>query len=105
MEIVNDKYSINGQFYTIYNVISYLKKTIMENVMNSKGQPYVVDVSANETKYICQCGKSITPPYCDGSHQGSDIEPLAYTANVDEQLYICGCGKSAGKPFCDGSHQ
>lgn len=105
MEIVNDKYSINGQFYTIYNVSSYLKGNIMKNVMNSKGQPYVVDVSANETKYICQCGMTSTPPYCDGTHQGSDIEPLAYTANVDEQLYICGCGKTAGKPFCDGSHQ
>ena len=69
-----------------------LKKTIMKNLMNSKGQPYVVDVSANETKYICQCGKTSSSPYCDGTHQGSDIEPLAYTANVDEQLYICGCG-------------
>ena len=75
------------------------------SIMNSKGQRYVVDVSANETKYICQCGKTSTPPYCDGTHQGSDVEPLAYIANIDEQLYICSCGKSAGKPFCDGSHQ
>jgi len=75
------------------------------SIMNSKGQRYVVDISANGTKYIRQCGKTSTPPYCDGNHQGSDVEPLAYIANIDEQLYICGCGKSAGKPFCDGSHQ
>jgi len=75
------------------------------SIMNSKGQRYVVDISANGTKYIRQCGKTSTPPYCDGTHQGSDVEPLAYIANIDEQLYICGCGKSAGKPFCDGSHQ
>ncbi len=30
MEIVNDKYSINGQFYTIYNVGSYLKRKYNE---------------------------------------------------------------------------
>ena len=50
--------------------------------MYSKGQPYVIDVAAGETKYICQCGKTSTPPYCDGSHQGSDYEPLEYTAMV-----------------------
>jgi len=72
--------------------------------MYSKSQPYVIDVAAGETKYICQCGKTSTPPYCDGSHQGSDNEPLEYTASGDEQLYICGCDKTSGKPFCDGSH-
>ena len=30
MEIVNDKYSINSQFYTIYNVSSYLKRKYNE---------------------------------------------------------------------------
>ena len=72
--------------------------------MYSKGEPHVVSVSKGETKYICQCGKTSTPPYCDGSHQGSGVEPLEYTASKDEQLYVCGCGKTSGIPFCDGSH-
>ena len=32
MEIVNDKNSINSQFYTIYNVISYFKKNYNEKL-------------------------------------------------------------------------
>lgn len=73
--------------------------------MYSKGQPTIIDVIADETVYICQCGLTKTPPYCDGSHKQTDKEPLTYTAETDEQLYLCGCGKSANIPFCDGSHK
>lgn len=72
--------------------------------MYSKGEPMVVDVVKGETVYFCQCGKTNTPPFCDGSHQGSGKEPLAYTPDTDEQCYICRCGKSGNIPFCDGSH-
>ncbi|MFK5895120.1 MAG: CDGSH iron-sulfur domain-containing protein [Pseudomonadota bacterium] len=72
--------------------------------MYSKGEPISVDVIEGETVYICQCGQTKTPPYCDGSHEATDKEPLVYTAKSNEQLSICGCGKSASLPFCDGSH-
>ena len=73
--------------------------------MYSKGEPIVTDVKKDDTVYICRCGLTKTPPYCDGSHAGTDKTPLAYTAKSSEQLYVCGCGKSANMPFCDGSHQ
>jgi len=73
--------------------------------MYSKGEPRIVNLTKGDTVYICQCGQTKTPPYCDGSHQGTDKEPLEYTAEADDQLYLCGCGKSANIPFCDGSHQ
>jgi len=72
--------------------------------MYSKSEPRVIDVVAGDTVYICRCGQIKTPPYCDGSHQGSGKEPLAYTAEANEQLYVCACGKSGNIPFCDGSH-
>ena len=73
--------------------------------MYEKGQPYAQPVSAGDTVYICQCGATQTPPFCDGSHQQiPGKEPLAYTAKSNETLYICGCGKSSNIPWCDGSH-
>lgn len=73
-------------------------------IMYTKGEPHAVEISAGDTQYICQCGKTSNPPFCDGSHAGSEFEPLAYTAKTDETVYVCGCGKTDNKPFCDGSH-
>jgi len=72
--------------------------------MYSKTEPMMVEVKAGQTVYICQCGRTKNPPYCDGSHTGTDSVPLEHTAGEDEQLYICRCGKSGNIPFCDGSH-
>ena len=41
--------------------------------MYTKGEPHVLDLSKGDTVYICQCGKTSSPPYCDGSHQGPNI--------------------------------
>jgi CDGSH-type Zn-finger protein len=73
--------------------------------MYTRQEPYAESLKKDETAYICQCGHTKTPPYCDGSHQQyPGTEPLAYTAKADETVYICGCGKTANKPWCDGSH-
>ena len=66
--------------------------------------PYAVDVTEGETYYWCACGKSKNQPFCDGSHQGSDFTPVAFTAEKSEKVYFCGCKKSANKPLCDGTH-
>jgi len=41
---------------------------------------------------------------CDDSHQGTDFEPVAFTAEKTETVYLCGCKKTGNQPFCDGSH-
>ena len=74
--------------------------------MYDKGEPYVLDVQAGETVWICRCGLTGTPPLCDGSHsERPGVEPLEYKAEKAEQLYVCGCGKTADSPWCDGSHK
>jgi len=72
--------------------------------MNDQGYPYTVKVEAGEAVYLCQCGKTANAPYCDGSHQGTDITPLAHTPETDGNIHVCGCGKTGSVPFCDGSH-
>ncbi len=74
--------------------------------MHSCGKPYSKNITSGETVYICQCGATKTPPFCDGSHnEHPGKEPLVYTAQLDETLYICSCGKTGNSPWCDGSHQ
>jgi CDGSH-type Zn-finger protein len=66
--------------------------------------PHIVQAKANETLYICQCGKTKNAPFCDGSHEGSGKAPLAHIAQADGPIYVCGCGKTRNTPWCDGSH-
>ncbi len=50
----------------------------------------------NQKKKMCTCGKTKTPPYCDGSHDHMKAE--------SGQKKMCTCGKTKTPPYCDGSH-
>ena len=65
---------------------------------------YLVEVKAGDRLTICQCGKSSNPPYCDGSHKGTEDSPHIETFDQDKTVLICGCLESGRKPFCDGTH-
>lgn len=69
-----------------------------------KGEPHVREMKKDETIFVCRCGLSSSPPYCDASHTSTGKSPLVYTADNDGPVYFCGCGKSGNIPFCDGSH-
>ncbi len=66
--------------------------------------PYPVDVEAGKTYFWCTCGMSSKQPFCDGSHQGSGMEPMKYTAQDSKKLFFCGCKATENAPLCDGSH-
>lgn len=55
--------------------------------------PYAVDVEEGTTYYWCACGRSKNQPFCDGSHEGTDFQPVAFTAEKSEKVYLCGCKK------------
>lgn len=76
-----------------------------EDAVIAQKQPYAVDVEAGETYYWCRCGRSQTQPYCDGSHQGTGFDPVAFTAEKTGKVYLCGCKHTGNQPFCDGGHQ
>jgi CDGSH-type Zn-finger protein len=67
--------------------------------------PYLVNVVAGKTYYWCACGRSRNQPFCDGSHKGTGLEPMAYAATETAAVELCGCKQTGTKPFCDGSHE
>ncbi len=69
-----------------------------------QGYPHIKTLKADESIYICGCGKTGNAPNCDGSHSGTGKEPFAHTADKEGDVFICGCGKSESLPWCDGSH-
>ena len=74
-----------------------------EPVIAQKG-PYEVSVKEGKKYWWCACGKSLSQPYCDGSHVGSGMEPVQFKAAKTETLWLCGCKRTANKPHCDGTH-
>ncbi len=67
--------------------------------------PYPVEVEAGKTYYWCACGRSKAQPFCDGSHKGTGLTPVAHTPGKAGTLYFCGCKASRKAPLCDGTHK
>lgn len=66
--------------------------------------PYPVEVEAGKKYFWCACGRSKNQPFCDGSHKGTGITPLAYEPAQAKKLWFCGCKTTKNRPLCDGSH-
>jgi CDGSH iron-sulfur domain-containing protein 3 len=65
--------------------------------------PYIVEAGPG-TVYWCQCGRSKTQPFCDGSHTGTDFAPLEIHLNERKRLAFCGCKRTKSPPYCDDTH-
>ena len=76
-----------------------------EEAVIAQKAPYEVEVEEGKTYYWCSCGRSNNQPFCDGSHNGTSFEPLAYEADKSGKVYLCGCKRTANQPHCDGTHQ
>ena len=75
----------------------------------TKGQragdaPIGVNVLEGKSYYWCSCGKSSKQPFCDGSHKGSEFNPVVYKAELTKKMFFCACKQTSNQPFCDGSH-
>jgi len=66
--------------------------------------PTQVTLEKGKDYFWCQCGRSKSQPFCDGSHAGTGIGPLRFTAERDGDTALCLCKSTANGPFCDGSH-
>lgn len=66
--------------------------------------PFPLPVEKDHTYYWCSCGMSNNQPFCVGSHKGSGMAPVAYTATRNKIVFFCGCKQSADGLLCDGTH-
>ena len=67
-------------------------------------QPKRMELEAGENYAWCRCGRSKNQPFCDGSHKGTGLTPLTFTAEKTEEAFLCLCKGTANAPFCDGTH-
>jgi len=74
------------------------------NPVIAKKSPYVVKLEAGKEYYWCSCGRSKNQPFCDGSHKGTDFEPVAFKVDETKMYNLCGCKHTKNPPFCDGEH-
>lgn len=66
--------------------------------------PARVSLKEGETYCWCACGRSSTQPFCDGSHQGTGLDPTVFVARKSETVALCTCKQTGSAPLCDGSH-
>ncbi|MEZ5478012.1 MAG: CDGSH iron-sulfur domain-containing protein [Thiolinea sp.] len=67
--------------------------------------PKVVELEPGTAYYWCACGRSANQPFCDGSHQGTGISPLAFEVTEKRKYGLCTCKRTGNAPFCDATHR
>ncbi|MBN8510035.1 MAG: CDGSH iron-sulfur domain-containing protein, partial [Burkholderiales bacterium] len=71
----------------------------MDKPLAAGRAPIPVALEAGREYYWCTCGKSQRQPFCDGSHKGSALAPLAFSAPAAGEKYLCACKATATPPY------
>ena len=76
----------------------------MDNQPKQPIKPRVVELLAG-VHNACTCKKSKDYPLCDGSHQGTEFQPMQFEVATTKKFALCHCGLTSNFPFCDASHK
>lgn len=77
----------------------------MSKPIIAANKPIKVELSKGQEYYFCQCGRSSSQPYCDGSHSGTELKPRSFVAEESGEAYLCRCKHTKNPPYCDGTHK
>jgi len=66
--------------------------------------PAMAELEAGKDYFWCACGRSKKQPFCDGSHAGTGLSPVKFTADKTGKAALCQCKGTGNRPFCDGTH-
>jgi len=53
----------------------------------------VVEVEKDKSYYWCACGQSKNQPFCDGSHKGTEFNPVVYKAEETKKSFFVHANK------------
>lgn len=81
-----------------------MNETATQEPVIAATKPSLVTLQAGRPYLWCTCGRSERQPFCDGSHRGTDFEPLRFRAEKSGEFLLCRCKHTGDAPYCDGSH-
>ncbi len=69
-------------------------------------KPVVLNLEPGEY-WWCQCGKSQSQPFCDGSHKVEGIfKPVMFEIkDGTRSVKLCRCKQTRSAPYCDQTHR
>jgi len=76
----------------------------MDEPRIAEKKPCILELECGKEYWWCACGRARTQPFCDGSHQGTGIEPVAFVEEKGGKRALCCCKRTSTPPYCDGSH-